>query len=77
MQRRGYRPAFREAEGLLGDLPLEWCNDWDPTSEAMALNRERIRERLAGTARRGAGHSSALHPLQCCDATLAVLNQPE
>ncbi|MEY9533704.1 pyrimidine dimer DNA glycosylase/endonuclease V [Sinorhizobium fredii] len=45
MQRRGYRPAFLETEGLLSGLPLAWCNDWEPTLEAIALNRERIRER--------------------------------
>ncbi|AUX74777.1 MULTISPECIES: pyrimidine dimer DNA glycosylase/endonuclease V [Sinorhizobium] len=81
MQRRGYRPTYREAEDLLSGFPSEWCNDWNPTSEAMTVNRERIRERLAGTARRDAGHaaddSPALHSLQCCDATLSLLNQPE
>lgn len=45
MQRRGYRPTFLEPESLLNGFPSEWCDDWEPTCEAMALNRDRIRER--------------------------------
>lgn len=49
MKRRDYKPTFHP-QGLL----LEWgaekvrlWNDWTPTPEAMAINRERIKERLA------------------------------
>jgi hypothetical protein len=45
MQRRGYRPSFIETEQLTAGLPPEWCGDWEPTPEALALNRGRIAER--------------------------------
>ncbi len=30
------------------DIPPELANDWQPTPEAMQINRERIRERISG-----------------------------
>lgn len=45
MQRRGYQPSFTETAQLLAGLPPEWCADWEPTAEALALNRARIAER--------------------------------
>jgi deoxyribonuclease (pyrimidine dimer) len=51
MQRRGYRPTFRNAASLLAGLPATWCNDWEPTDLAVETNKERIRER---TGRKGA-----------------------
>jgi len=26
--------------------PMEWLGDWEPTEEAMEINRKRIKERL-------------------------------
>ncbi len=48
MLARGYAPAFTDTSGLLEGFPPEWCADWAPTAAAMALNRARIAERLAG-----------------------------
>lgn len=46
MKRRGYKPAF---SGVLRenfpDLPDTYWRDWEPTDEALRLNRERIKER--------------------------------
>lgn len=46
MQARGYRPAFTATERLLDGFPQDWCQDWQPTPEAMAANRARIADRL-------------------------------
>ena len=43
MVRRGYVPKFDTT--TLETVP-EWSNTWDPTPEAMELNRARIAERL-------------------------------
>lgn len=46
MQRRGYKPAFTEPlTAAHPDIPPELWGDWAPTEEALALNRQRIRER--------------------------------
>lgn len=45
MRRRGYQPTFVETEQLAAGLPPEWCCDWEPTQEALALNRARIAKR--------------------------------
>jgi len=46
MKRRGYKPAFT---GMLRedfpDIPDTYWGDWSPTSEALELNRQRIRDR--------------------------------
>ncbi|EEY02616.1 pyrimidine dimer DNA glycosylase [Brucella neotomae 5K33] len=31
---------------MLIGIPLEWRADWEPTAEAIAINRARIAERL-------------------------------
>ena len=46
MLTRGYRPGFTETERLLDGFPEAWCQDWQPTPEAIAINRARIAERL-------------------------------
>lgn len=46
MQARGYAPQFNATHELLIGIPPEWCCDWDPSDEAMAINRARIAERL-------------------------------
>lgn len=51
MQRRGYAPNFTQTDQLLDGFPPEWCGDWQPDAQAMALNRERIAARLAEAAR--------------------------
>lgn len=52
MQRRGYMPSFLDPNGLLEGIPPEWCNEWEPTPDAIALNRERISERVSQAALR-------------------------
>jgi deoxyribonuclease (pyrimidine dimer) len=49
MKARGYRPVFADTSRLLDGFPEVWCQDWEPTAEAMALNRTRIAERLKKT----------------------------
>lgn len=46
MLRRGYSPSFTDPAGLLAGMPSEWCGDWTPSADAMALNRARIAERI-------------------------------
>jgi deoxyribonuclease (pyrimidine dimer) len=48
MKQRGYRPNFTDPERLLDGIPKEWCADWIPDYEAIALNRQRIKERSTG-----------------------------
>ncbi len=43
MRRRGHKPQFAPPTTL--DLPSSWLNDWTPTPEAQAINRQRIKER--------------------------------
>lgn len=45
MRARGYRPAFDDPSGLIAGIPIEWCLDWDPPPEAIAINLARIAER--------------------------------
>ena len=47
MQARGYRPNFTDATSLIAGIPAEWCNDWQPSQAALAVNRARIAERMA------------------------------
>ncbi|NYT46142.1 endonuclease [Alcaligenaceae bacterium] len=46
MKRRGYKPSYA---GIQRDdfpsIPAEYWGDWQPTPEALALNRQRIQER--------------------------------
>ncbi|MGO4449446.1 pyrimidine dimer DNA glycosylase/endonuclease V [Phyllobacterium sp. TAF24] len=51
MLARGYSPQFANTDQLLVGFPLEWCADWDPTGEAMQINRMRIAERLTNSGR--------------------------
>jgi deoxyribonuclease (pyrimidine dimer) len=50
MRRRGYQPTFAEVHLLVTEIPAEWCGEWEPTPEAVALNRARIEERTRGRA---------------------------
>ncbi|MCP8895343.1 pyrimidine dimer DNA glycosylase/endonuclease V [Shinella daejeonensis] len=45
MRARGYQPQYDNPLALLDGLPSEWCQDWTPTPQAIALNRARIAER--------------------------------
>jgi len=46
MKRRGYMPAFTGVRREdFPDVPDVFWNDWDPTAEALHLNRARIKER--------------------------------
>lgn len=49
MRARGYQPNFDNPESLLEGLPEQWCRDWTPTPDAIALNAARIAERTSGT----------------------------
>lgn len=46
MRARGYEPQFVNTDRLLVGFSAEWCTDWEPTDEAMLINRGRIAERL-------------------------------
>ena len=49
MKRRNMRPTYGQIEGLLSNIPQEWFGPWEPTSEALKINRERLQLRLKGT----------------------------
>lgn len=52
MLSRGYAPGFTETAHLLDGFGRDWCGDWLPSAQAMALNRARIAERLTDAANR-------------------------
>ena len=45
MRRRGYDPKFAYPNDLIVGLEAHWLNDYEPTGEALELNRQRIKER--------------------------------
>lgn len=46
MLRRGYKPTFTGSlKDAHPDIPDAFWNDWEPTHEALAINRERILQR--------------------------------
>ncbi len=46
MLRRGYKPTFTESlKDTHPNIPDAFWGDWEPTDEALALNRERILQR--------------------------------
>lgn len=46
MLRRGYKPTFTGSlKDAHPDIPDRFWNDWTPTEEALAINRERILQR--------------------------------
>lgn len=48
-ERRGFQLNFTEnLRVTYAHLDSHWWGDWEPTAEAMALNRARIDDRLAG-----------------------------
>lgn len=49
MRARGYQPQYDNALALLDGLPAEWCQSWEPTPEAVALNKARIAERTSAS----------------------------
>lgn len=46
MERRGFEPQYQfpPSQGI----DQRWFGDWEPTDEAMRINRARIKERLNG-----------------------------
>lgn len=46
MKHRGYKPTFTSDPPVL-NVPLRYWNDYRPTTEALEINRERIKERLS------------------------------
>lgn len=51
MRARGYQPSYDRTDHLTDGIAAEWCGGWVPSDQAMALNRARITERLAASAR--------------------------
>ena len=48
MKRRGYKPSFEGVKRTdFPEIPDAYWGQWEPTPEALQLNRERIRERSA------------------------------
>ena len=45
-KRRGRVVNFPVVPKHIWDIPHEWWHDWQPTPEALELNRQRIQERL-------------------------------
>jgi deoxyribonuclease (pyrimidine dimer) len=46
MKRRGYTPQFTEHMRVSwANIPDEWWGDYQPTRKAIAINRQRIKER--------------------------------
>jgi len=45
MLRRGWAPKYRRVPAAADHLPASWWCPWEPTADALALNRERIRQR--------------------------------
>ncbi len=46
MRARGYHPKPVAMDELLDGIPADWMRDYTPTAEAVAINQERIEERL-------------------------------
>ena len=46
---RGRTVNFPVVPKSVWDIPIIWWNNWEPTPEALELNRQRIQERLNGT----------------------------
>ena len=44
--RRGRKVTFPKPPATVWDIPDEWWGTWITTKEALALNRQRIKERL-------------------------------
>lgn len=45
-KKRGRVVNFPHNPNYVFDFSIEWWNDWQPTPEALELNRQRIQERL-------------------------------
>lgn len=52
MKTRGFHPKYDDVCGLLDGFPKEWCQDWEPTPDAVRHNRARIAERMRLSKRR-------------------------
>ena len=48
-EKRGRTVNFPEPPNHAMDVPKEWWNNWEPTPEALEINRQRIKDRLNGT----------------------------
>lgn len=46
MRGRRYQPMFNSVPQV--HLPTTWWQDWEPTAQALFINRQRIAARLAG-----------------------------
>lgn len=53
MKRRGYKPTFPGIDpSHYPEMPSDYWQDWQPTPEAVALNRQRIQERTTAMTKR-------------------------
>lgn len=54
MLKRGYKPSFTGClkEEWQDSIPASYWKDYNPTAEAIAVNLQRINERLAGMAKK-------------------------
>lgn len=48
-EKRGRTVNFPTVPLSVASIPLEWWENWEPTPEALELNRQRIQERLNGS----------------------------
>lgn len=48
-EKRGRTVNFPDPPKFIHDIPNEWWRWWEPTPEALEINRQRIKERLNGT----------------------------
>ncbi len=47
MLRRGYKPSY--AYPPMVEVGTDWFQDWEPTADALAMNRQRILERTTAS----------------------------
>jgi deoxyribonuclease (pyrimidine dimer) len=47
MLRRGYAPRYVQPPPVA--VPREWWGEWEPTADALAINRQRILERTTAS----------------------------
>lgn len=48
-EKRNRKVNFPDPPAFVLDIPLQWWSMWEPTPEALEINRQRIKDRLNGT----------------------------
>ncbi len=46
MQHRGWQPQYTQVPSVADALPASWWGFWEPTPQALAINRQRIADRM-------------------------------